>query len=245
MKLDIASISNKGGRNVNEDACHYFSIANIACCVLSDGLGGHHGGEVASKLVIEGVVEGLKEAPECNDQVIRFLLNKADKAIVTVQRQNEALSQMRATVVVLIIDANEKVAIWGHVGDSRLYCFRNRQIIKQTRDHSVSQSMVDAGYIEPSDLRSSPTRNQLYAALGNGDYGKYDIPSATLPIMNGDVFLMCSDGLWEYIEENEMESTLNLSRTAAEWLDFLEKLVLARGHPRQDNYSAVAIICKE
>ena len=113
------------------------------------------------------------------------------------------------------------------------------------RDSSISQNMVDMGYLKQTEVRTSPTRNQLYAALGNGDSSEVDIFPMEFPIIYEDVFLMCSDGLWEYVEEHEMESMLNSASSAAEWLDVLEKQVLIRGHEKQDNYSAIALWCKE
>ena len=225
MQLDIATISKKGGRKVNEDACDYLSLPNISCCVLSDGLGGHYGGEIASKLVIDGVLEAFEEASECSGQAIKLLLQKGNNDIIQAQLN--------------------KIATWGHVGDSRLYHFQNNQIFIQTHDHSIAQSMIDAGYMRAEDLRSSPTRNQLYAALGDVDDSNYDVAASGVSLKHGDAFLMCSDGWWEYIEETEMESTLNFANTAQDWLEKLEQLVLARGHDKQDNYSAIAVMCKD
>ena len=245
MQLDIATISKKGGRKVNEDACNYLSLPNISCCVLSDGLGGHYGGEIASKLVIDGVLEAFKEVSECSGQAIKLLLQKGNNDIIQAQMNDTKLNQMRATAVILIVDKLKKIATWGHVGDSRLYYFQNNQIFIQTHDHSIAQSMIDAGYMRAEDLRSSPTRNQLYAALGDADDSKYDVAASGVSLKHGDAFLMCSDGWWEYIEETEMESTLNFANTAQDWLEKLEQLVLARGHDKQDNYSAIAVMCKD
>lgn len=243
MQLEIATLSKTGGRKVNEDACGFWSIEGACCCVLSDGLGGHYGGDVASKLVVQHVLDGFSKNPDCSVQAIETLLHIGDDAIVQEQQHNSELRDMRATAVILAVDTTRRLAAWGHIGDSRLYYFRQGKIIHQTRDHSVSQSMVDAGYLKPEELRSSPNRNQLYAALGNNDHFEVDILPAALPIQVGDAFLMCSDGLWEYVEENEMEQTLHKSTFAAEWLSILERPVLSRGHKGQDNYSAIAVWC--
>lgn len=245
MYLEIAKLSKVGGRKVNEDACDYWSASSLSCCVLSDGLGGHFGGDVASQLVVSSVHERFNKQPECSAHAIQLLLHTADDAIVRKQQKNITLKDMRATAVVLIVDTVRRLAIWGHIGDSRLYCFRKGRVISQTRDHSISQNMVDMGYLKQTEVRTSPTRNQLYAALGNGDSSEVDIFPTEFPIIYEDVFLMCSDGLWEYVEEHEMESMLNSASSAAEWLDVLEKQVLIRGHEKQDNYSAIAIWCKE
>ncbi len=245
MYLEIARLSKIGGRKVNEDACDYWSVSNLTCCVLSDGLGGHFGGDVASKIVVNSAREEFIKHPACSVQAIEALLHTGENAIAEEQLRNRALKDMRATAVILIVDTISHQAVWGHIGDSRLYCFRDGRIISQTRDHSISQNMVDVGYLKQEELRSSPIRNQLYAALGNGDHSEIDSLPTELPIMDRDVFLMCSDGLWEYIEEHEMEGMLNSATSASGWLDTLEKQVLLKGHPKQDNYSAIAVWCKD
>lgn len=230
---------------MNEDACDYWVTSNLSCCVLSDGLGGHFGGDVASQLVVSSAHEKFNQQPECSAQAIELLLHVADDAIVREQQKNKELKDMRATAVILIVDAINHLATWGHIGDSRLYCFRKERIISQTRDHSISQSMVDAGYLKQEELRASPIRNQLYAALGNGDRSEAEILPAKFSIQDEDVFLMCSDGLWECVDEHEMEWMLKLAPSASGWLAALEKQVLLRGNQKQDNYSAIALWCKD
>ena len=246
MQVEIVSLSKTGGREVNEDACDSVSLTTgMCCCILSDGLGGHYGGEVASKLAVQHVLDGFREKPECSSQAIEALLHIADDAIVQEQQHDEKLKHMRATAVVLTIDTNHHQAYWGHIGDSRLYSFRQGRIVKQTRDHSITQSMIDAGYLQSEELRASPDRSKLYAALGNNEQFEVDILSNVFYVQEGDVFLLCSDGLWEYIEEGEMEQMLSQSTSAQEWLRILEEQVLARGHEGQDNYSAMIVWCRE
>lgn len=243
MQLKIVTLSKTGGRKLNEDACNFLFKNGIYCCVLSDGLGGHDGGQLASKLVVQHILDKFHKYPDCSVQAIDTLLHAADDAIVHEQLLNRKFYQMRATAVVLTIDTIKNLAVWGHTGDSRLYLFRQGRIIMQTKDHSVSQSMVDAGYLEPDKLRFSPNRNQLYAALGNRDQFEAAIIPAAYPIQDNDVFLMCSDGLWEYVTENDMEWMLSGATSASAWLGALEEQVLARGHAGQDNYSAIVVWC--
>lgn len=245
MYLEIAVLSEAGGRKVNEDACGFWSATAACCCVLSDGLGGHYGGDIASKLVLKHVLDRFQIAPDCSIQAIEALLHAGNNSITQEQQRDARLHQMRATAVILIVDTVHNQAFWGHVGDSRLYCFRQGRVIMQTRDHSIPQSMVDAGYMKPEELRSSPSRNKIYAALGNNEHFEADIVSAAFPVQEGDVFLLCSDGLWEYVEENEMERMLAASTSASEWLNALEGQVLARGHKEHDNYSAVIVRCSD
>jgi serine/threonine protein phosphatase PrpC len=245
MQLEIAMLSKTGGRKVNEDACDYRSAAEVCCCVLSDGLGGHYGGDVASKLVVTSTLDTFRKKPACNQQTVEALLRAGDDAITQVQRQNRVLRQMRATGVILLVDTEGNSAVWGHIGDSRLYGFRHGRIVVQTRDHSVSQSMVEAGYLRPEELRLSPSRNQLLAALGDSKHFEAAVVPAVFPVQDGDVFLLCSDGLWEYVLESEMERMLIASVSVSEWLKALEERVLMRGHAEQDNYSAIAVRCSD
>ena len=244
MELEIAVLSRTGGRSVNEDACGYWSGPGICFSVLSDGAGGHGGGDVASKLVVQEILAWFRERTECSAQAIQTAMKYANDAVVRQQGSEDRLADMRATVVVLAVDFDRELALWGHLGDSRLYYFRDAQIVRQTRDHSVVQSMVEAGYLQPHELRSSPERSKLLQALGDDAAFEPSIEPELLRVAPNDKFLMCSDGLWEYVEERELEGTLQESASAEEWLRTLEARVLARGSARHDNYSAVAIWCK-
>jgi serine/threonine protein phosphatase PrpC len=243
MELRISVLSKPGGRPVNEDAYGCWCAGDTCFYVLSDGAGGHKGGEVASQLAVAQVLAWMQKKPSFDSDGIAAALRFANDGIVDAQRRSPPLSKMRATILLLAIDAGSASAIWGHIGDTRLYCFRGRRIVSQTRDHSVLQSMVDAGYMQQKDVRSSPQRNALLAALGDADRCAPDIGSS--PVCDGDVFLLCTDGFWEYLDETEMEQTLAGATSIDAWLAQLEARVLARGRPGQDNYSALAVACTE
>lgn len=244
MKLEIAVLSKTGSRAVNEDSCGYWSGPSIGVCVLADGAGGHGGGDVASKLVVQEILDWFREKTECSAEAIRAALKCANDAVVREQPSGRRLADMRATVVVLAVDFDRALAAWGHLGDSRLYCFRRQHIVVQTRDHSVVQSMVDAGYLQPDQLRSSPNRSKLLKAMGDSEEFEPSVEPELFPVEADDKFLMCTDGLWECIEESELEQTLEHAASAEEWLRTLESRVIAKGQPRQDNYSAVAVWCR-
>ncbi|MCB1949953.1 PP2C family serine/threonine-protein phosphatase [Nitrosomonas sp.] len=243
MQLKIVTLSKPGGRRANEDACGYCTVEDISCCILSDGLGGHDGGATASKLSVEHVLEAFRKTPQCSIDGIKSLMDAGSDAVLNEQIKNPRLNSMRTTAVILTIDSKQKKACWGNIGDSRLYCFRNGRIIKQTKDHSVSQMMVDAGYLKQEMIRSAPGRNQLYAAMGDKNHFEFETVSVPFPICDGDAFLLCSDGLWEYVEENVMERLLQKANSANSWLTMLEQQVLQRGGVGQDNYSAIVVWC--
>jgi serine/threonine protein phosphatase PrpC len=244
MEVEIAALSNRGGRALNEDTCGWWSSPGLAFCVVSDGAGGHRGGEVASKLVVEHTLGSLRATQECSVQGIAAALRRANGHLVTRQRSETALNDMRATAVVLALDCRRQSAAWAHLGDSRLYCFRDNHVALRTRDHSVVQSMVDAGLLDAAEARESPQRNQLLGAMGDADIFEPCLGNSSFTLELEDKFLLCTDGLWEPIDDSEMERALKHCGSAEEWLRELESYVIARGNPRQDNYSAIAAWCR-
>lgn len=245
MQLQLSVLTKTGGRKVNEDAYGVWSnpTANSFFCVVSDGAGGHGGGDVASKLVVDTVLASFRAQPACSGEAIDTALHAANHAVVASQRENRRVSSMRATAVVLVIDAARGRAVWGHLGDSRLYLFRAGRVAVQTRDHSVLQSMIDGGVMPAGDLRENPQRSALLTAIGDPQGIAPEVVGAPEPLSRGDVFLLCTDGLWERVDEAEMERLLDLSDTTEEWLRRLDAAVIAHKVAGQDNYSAVAIAC--
>lgn len=241
MKLDIAMLSKAGGRSTNEDACGYWTSDDAGCWVLSDGAGGHGAGDVAARSVAATVLREFAAAPRATPEAIAGLIMQANRDLIEAQRQASAQRDMRATVTILALDRCRHLASWGHLGDSRVYGFRGGRLRFQSRDHSVVQDLVDAGLADAGMLRHHPQRNVLLAALGSaGDLHPQLSPEAEL-VRDGDVFMLCSDGLWEYVEEAEMESALVDSHSAQDWLVALEGIVLARAARGHDNYSAIAV----
>jgi PPM family protein phosphatase len=242
MQIEISTLSNTGGRAVNEDAAGFWSDAGNCYCVISDGAGGHGGGDVAARLAVTTVLESFQQRPECSGDAIAAALDSANEAVIARAATDEHLANMRATAVVLCCDVVHHSAAWGHIGDSRLYYFRDQRIAQQTRDHSVVQNMVDAGYIQADALRAAPHRSQLFAALGERD--EFAPAFAQADINDGDAFLLCTDGVWEHVTEPEFEQMLSQSSCAADWLARIESKLLAHERERLDNFSALAVRCR-
>lgn len=245
MELQVLVLSKPGKRPSNEDACGFWSSDSACFCVVADGAGGHRGGGVASKLAVKQALEWFRETPVCTPATVADALRAANDGILQEQREDPGVSDMRATAVVLAIDTSRDQAVWGHLGDSRLYCFRQNRIVVQTRDHSVVQSMVDAGYLKFKELRSIPARSKLLGALGDAEHFKPRVEETMFMLEDGDVFLLCTDGLWEYVEEEDMERLLDECASPEDWLRALEEKVLAQADERQDNYSAIVVACRQ
>ncbi len=241
MNIDVAVLSEVGGREVNEDALEHASSGAFCCFVLADGAGGHGCGDVASKVVVRTVLDTFRDAPGSSAETVSLLLDAANRAVVIEQQQVAEQRDMRATVAVLLLDRESQSAIWGHVGDSRIYAFRHGSLIVQTRDHSVVQSMVDAGFLAQDSIRTNPKRSVLTAAMGDAAGCTPAIPDAPLALTGDEVFLICSDGFWEYVEEHVLEAELGEAVGPAAWLKALEAELLRRVRPDHDNYSVIAV----
>jgi serine/threonine protein phosphatase PrpC len=241
MEVEIAVLCNPGGREVNEDACGYWTSDNYCCQVLSDGAGGHGAGDVASKVVVRSVLQAFRAAPACTPETVAALLEEANRTVLKEQGTHADQADMRATAAVLILDLVNSCAVWGHLGDSRVYFFHNGAIIAQTRDHSVVQSMIDAGFLEAGSIRTNPKRSVLTAAMGNAEECAPGLLETPQVLTDEDAFLICSDGFWEYVDEHRMEQELEQASSPEAWLKAMEAELLRKARPRHDNYSAIAV----
>ena len=243
MTFKSASISKTGGREENQDFCDSKVVDHAGLWIVADGLGGHRGGAIASQTAVRAMLDNWYSEADCIPQTIDELINGAQAAILKQQDNDPQLSAMRTTVVVLHIVGDQ--ALWGHVGDSRLYLYRGCVMTSQTKDHSVPQVMVDAGEITREQIRFHEDRNRLLRAVGNPDGVKPTILKSAQPVRPGDAFLMCTDGFWEYVTEAEMAVDLVKSNTPMEWLERMELRLVARAAADHDNYSALALFISE
>ena len=234
------SLSNQGGRGHNEDYTMALSLGDTYCRVVADGLGGHHGGEVASRIACEVAIKSFQANPAVTSEAVNQHIRNADDAIRQQQRVNGAQGQMKSTIVILVANASQ--AVYGHVGDTRLYHFRAGRVFQQTKDHSMPQKLVDAGEIAPSDVRHHDDRSRLLRALGEDQPVRASVISEPVLIGRGDAFLLCTDGFWENVIEAEMEIDLSKSASPAEWLKYMEDRLQERVSGGFDNYTAAAVL---
>ncbi len=245
-KIELAVMSHRGGRSYNEDACGHWHSEQRLCCVVADGAGGHGGGDVASKLVVSHIIDQASSAPLARADEVHDLLLDTNAQLRRHQSESEANRDMHSTVVALFIDMAHQEALWGHAGDSRLYLFREGQMLLHTRDHSVVQSLVDAGMLGPEQIRTHPRRSELQSALGSRpEHLLVSTASTPWQLRGGDAFLLCTDGLWEYVDEAEMCASLARAADPTAWLARLGELVLlhanASGKTAHDNFSGIAV----
>lgn len=221
---DFSSCTGSGGCERNEDS---FFTGNGVFAV-ADGLGGHKGGEKASRAAVDHI--SAHADGDYSPERINELLEGANASV-------RALGEGMSTIAAAF--AEKGVFTCGNVGDSRVYYLRRGKIIARTRDHSVCQAAVELGQLDPEQIRGSEDRSRLLKALGSGNSLNLRRDYAPIGIQTGDSFVVCSDGFWEYVHEHEMEVDRLKSSCSAEWLRYMLKRLLMKSGDRGDNYTAV------
>lgn len=243
VRLSWAQVSETGMRASNQDAIGAARNGELACFAIADGTGGHEGGEVASRLAVDSLIHAFCDAPAFGTPALLGYVGRAIDQVESSKRGTPELSDMSTTIAAVLVDQDSARAVWAHLGDTRVYLFRAGRMHAVTRDHSLAQQLVDAGYANAAQLREHPQRNILLAAVGA--QGEMPVAASEAVVLEaGDALLTCSDGLWEWVREDEMEQALSQSSRSEDWLAAMcataDAAVKAAGKAR-DNYSAYAI----
>lgn len=209
--LEVAAITHPGKvRPQNEDCIAADARAGLA--VLADGMGGHNAGEVASRMAVELVSSRIAQRltlQDVHDAARAEALIAAQMAIANSTLLDAAAGRAEyrgmGTTLVVALWHSEGVTC-GHVGDSRLYRLRDRDLRRLTRDHSIVQEQVDSGAISAEQARFAPNRNVLTRAVGVDPEVEADVH--TSPFEPGDVYLLCSDGLTDMLSDDEIRHAL-------------------------------------
>ena len=209
-------------------------LANLF--LVADGMGGHNAGDYASRYTIETIVDEISKS---NDESPVFVLEKAIKRANTLIRQKSEeeteLNGMGTTVVAATIEGNKLVV--ANVGDSRLYIINNREIRQITRDHSLVEEMVRMGGLKREMARNHPDKNIITRAIGALD--DVDVDFFEVRLNKGDTILMCSDGLSNMIEDEEIRMIMQGQRDIVEKAESLVKA--ANNNGGKDNIAVVLV----
>jgi len=239
MRLSVAQRSECGGRRHNEDSLGFCANDTMGCFVLADGAGGYTGGAVAARLVVRQVLSQFSLRPEVCPNAIAATIPAARHTLADARKRYPRLSRMDTTMATLMLDTQQALAYWSYLGDSRIYLFRSGRARVLTNDHSVLQSMIDAGFAHGA-ARGDKRRNTLYASVGNGEVPALAVCEKPLALHSGDIFLLCTDGFWEGVSEDEMEALLMKAESPERWInDMVRRLDVPAED--QDNFSALAI----
>lgn len=219
-------------RKRNEDA-HLVQLSqNIKKLAVADGMGGHQGGHIASRLALEVINNFCINGDNLKEDMGKAVY-KANEEIIARASGDPELEGMGTTITFLGI--NEENALVAHVGDSRLYLFREGELQRITRDHSLVEEMVRQGKLTPEEAAIHPQRNVLLQALGAEE--NIEIEFSELDLQKGDLFLLCTDGLTGPVNDEEiteiLKKTANLQKSAEKMAD------LANARGGNDNITVV------
>ncbi|GAB4506951.1 MAG: Stp1/IreP family PP2C-type Ser/Thr phosphatase [Sulfuricaulis sp.] len=242
-KLLITGLTDPGRmREQNEDNIAMAPEAGLV--VVADGMGGHQAGEVASRLAVEvitrHIVDTLADTKESKPglevALVRDAIQRANQAIYAHARERPEYAGMGSTVVVTLF-YDDRLCV-GHVGDSRLYRFRDTILEQVTEDHSVVQELVNRGLVTAEEARQSISKNLVTRALGIDPDVEADISEHD--IYDDDVYLLCSDGVNDVLADGDIEMMLtehgrNLETTARHMVNTAND----RGGP--DNISVILV----
>lgn len=252
LLLQIATVSEVGDRTANQDALACAQKDHLTCLVVSDGAGGHAGGEVASRLVVEAITESFMRELSFSPRALQSYLQQATEQVAA-GRRDSGLADMSATVAMVLIDQDNHSVLCGHLGDTRIYIFRAGRLHHVTKDHSLVQQFVDAGYLSADKIRTHPKRSILFAAIGPEHEQAPIISSEAITLSAGDALLLCTDGLWEWLSDDDILHCLQHSSDPKKWLAALceqaERNCNSNGNSsganeaarERDNYSAQAV----
>jgi protein phosphatase len=219
-------------RSNNQDS----GYAGAHLFVVADGMGGHAGGDVASAIAAKRVAEADLDYPTAEDAevALQSALIAANGLLAETVFEHSELTGM-GTTVSAIVRVGDKLAL-AHIGDSRIYRFRDGKLEQITSDHTFVQRLVDSGRITPEEAAVHPRRSVLMRVLGDVDAAP-EIDTAIHEVRAGDRWLLCSDGLSSYVSEEKIASILQTVRTAQGAADRLVKESLDHGAP--DNVTVV------
>ena len=221
FEIAIAGSTHAGRiRRSNQDAFDRFDDPERGEILLTvaDGMGGHRGGEIASRMAIGTLGKLCREGEGDPETRLRSAIERANSEIHKLARRDRTLSRMGTTVVALLL-CEKGPSFVAHVGDSRLYRLRDGVFEALTEDHSIVALLVRNGEISPEEARDHPKRNQIMRAVGVD--AEVEIDTAPLDLRPGDAYLLCSDGLYSMLPDADLERIMTTApdpHTVVAWM---------------------------
>jgi serine/threonine protein phosphatase PrpC len=243
--VEVASLTDVGRQRANnEDSYLYWESESEKefgrkgrLAVIADGMGGYEGGQEASRLAVETVRHSYDAEFEGDPQsALMAGFYEAHENIHRYAVEHPEFHGMGTTCTAFALVGPQ--LYFAHVGDSRLYRVRGSEVKRLTRDHSYVGRLVESGIVKAEDAESHPQRHILTAALGSGREVVPDAPQAAVAVEKGDAFVLCTDGLWGLIGEQELGELVRANGPESA-CEALVKVALERGGP--DNITVLIL----
>jgi len=237
---NFSELTYVGNRDSNQDYIAHLFTPQGKLFIIADGLGGHQGGELASKYFCEALLmiarentSKLKKNPEA---VLTQFTEQAAAAMSDKIMTDYPGIKAHTTCAIAWLGKDKSLTTL-HIGDSRIYWFTPTQLIWRSRDHSVIQMKVDRGEITEQQMGTHPDQGALTRSIGVGKKVKPSCKTHQQKLKQGDTLLLCTDGFWERVSQNEILS-LAKSKDTEKDLNRWIKTAIKRANQRSDNVSA-------
>ena len=232
-------LSEAGTKAENNDYFGYVLLDNYAIWAVADGFDEEEGAKVAARIAVESAIEYFMLRPRFNYDVIKEIMDYANLKVKEKQEETQKYSLMHTSLLIVISNYNS--ILYGNIGNTRFYHIRGGYIISQSRDDTIAQLLVDEEALNISDMRFHRQRNDLLQAIG--DFGKIkpNIIKKPVELMEKDVFCLTTVGFWENIDEHDMENDFSRFEDKKQWLNSLEKRILASLRDNIENYTIAQV----
>lgn len=242
MKFTIYQNSRQGPRQYNQDRLAYSYSKDALLLVLADGMGGHRNGEIAAHLAVKTLTEAFERlAVPTLSSPAKFLIDHIQQVhdmIENVTQTEELIESPRTTIVAAIIQRGYLYC--AHVGDSRLYHFRNGHLLFRTEDHSVVQSLYKKGMISKEEMATHPYKNKIYNCVGGETPPQIDL-SDRHELLEGDTVLLCTDGVWGVLDDQRIKEIMQQNKTIIDVTTELMDSAEFASDEKGDNMSAIGL----
>lgn len=224
-------------RASNQDA--FAVLDQVGLWVVADGMGGHAGGDLASRIAVEAVAASVRSSagPSSSQVLLRRAIRASNRAVLRMAEEHPDLAGMGTTLVVLHLAGPRPVATVAHVGDSRAYRLRAQHLTQLTEDHSLIEDYRRRGLVSASEAKTHPLRHVLSRAVGIEPEVEPDI--STFDVEAEDVFLLCTDGLTRMLDDERIRDILLRSASRAGMCEALVREANRAGG--EDNITVVIV----
>jgi len=220
-EINFVGKSDSGLKRTNNEDC-FMVRSELGFCLVADGMGGAAAGEIASRIFAETTLELFSSSAGRTEketiELVQRAFNFANERILSHVKKNPHHKGMGCTAELMAF--SDKDFVIGHMGDSRTYCLRDGQLKQLTLDHSLVQNQIEQGLITPAEARNHPLRNVILRAVGIKKKLALDLIRGIT--FSGDLFLLCSDGLSDMVDDNQIRDILF---STAPLLQKVEKLI--------------------
>ena len=232
-------LSEAGTKAENNDYFGYVLLDNYAIWAVADEFDEEEGAKVAARIAVESAIEYFMLRPRFNYDVIKEMMDYVNLKVKEKQEETQKYSLMHTSLLIVISNYNS--ILYGNIGNTRFYHIRGGYIVSQSRDDTIAQLLVDEEALNISDMRFHRQRNDLLQAIG--DFGKIkpNIIKKPVELIEKDVFCLTTVGFWENIDEHDMENDLSRFEDKKQWLNSLEKRILASLRDNIENYTIAQV----